>query len=79
MTVLKSLTVKAPTVIIVPAMTSPYEFKGDADLYGLGVRTGSYISWLTTVVAFHGYPDKTVSELDVTTSIRNNSQRYATI
>lgn len=40
--------------------------QGDADLYGLGVRIASYISWFTTVVAYHKWPDKTVSRIEAT-------------
>ncbi|CEF88533.1 hypothetical protein SNK03_13633 [Fusarium graminearum] len=39
--------------------------QGDADLYGLGVRIASYISWFTTVVAYHKWPDKTIDSLVV--------------
>ncbi|CEI68038.1 hypothetical protein FVEN_g7692 [Fusarium venenatum] len=41
------------------------EPEGDADLYGLGVRIASYISWFTTVVAYHKWPDKTIDSLMV--------------
>ncbi|PTD04564.1 hypothetical protein FCULG_00000128 [Fusarium culmorum] len=34
-------------------MESKCNLEGDADLYGLGVRIASYISWLTTVIAYH--------------------------
>ncbi|KAF5686950.1 hypothetical protein FCIRC_2642 [Fusarium circinatum] len=39
--------------------------EGDSDLYGLGVRTAVYISWFTTIIAFHGWPGHTVETLTV--------------
>ncbi|QPC60846.1 hypothetical protein HYE67_003077 [Fusarium culmorum] len=46
-------------------MESKCNLECDADLYGLGVRIASYISWLTTVIAYHVFPEKTLDSLIV--------------
>ena len=41
-------------------MGSTCSFEGDDNLYGLGVRIGSYLQWLTVGLAYNFAPKKTV-------------------
>ncbi|CAG2007264.1 unnamed protein product [Fusarium graminearum] len=42
-------------------MESECSVEGDPDLYGLGVRIASYVTWFTTIFAYHIFPQKTIA------------------
>jgi hypothetical protein len=50
-----------------PPPTSGCGFAGDADSYGLGVRLGAYIQWLTSVIAYNLYDSEAASMRGVNT------------
>lgn len=53
-------------------MESECSVEGDPDLYGLGVRIASYVTWLTTIVAYHIFPEKTVSIINPDSDVIQN-------